>query len=215
MQFRFFSISASGDGEAELNTFLRTHRAISVQRELVPRGAASPYWCICVEFLDGAPPAAGKEDNRRRVDYKQRLTEADFALFVELRELRKKLATEEAIPVYAICTNEHKPTRFMTYACRKGKDVDGALKRAMAFARRGGWFLKLSSRGSASSRPNDVDLRKSRVVTGGPPVPWMPVNVPNLALTPIGVKAISRWSPIGAPPESGPTRHPHPGGMPA
>jgi len=33
-----------------------------------------------------------------------------------------------------------------SYACRKGKGVDGALRRALAFARSGGWFLKLDVR---------------------------------------------------------------------
>jgi retron-type reverse transcriptase len=33
-----------------------------------------------------------------------------------------------------------------SYACRKGKGVDGALKRAVAFAARGGWFLKMDIR---------------------------------------------------------------------
>ncbi len=49
MQFRLFSIPATGDveGEAALNTFLRTHRAVSVHRELVQTGAAT-YWCFCV-----------------------------------------------------------------------------------------------------------------------------------------------------------------------
>lgn len=33
-----------------------------------------------------------------------------------------------------------------SYACRKGKGVDGALTRARGFARHGGWFLKLDIR---------------------------------------------------------------------
>jgi len=33
-----------------------------------------------------------------------------------------------------------------SYACRKAKGLDGALRRAAAFARRGGWFLKLDIR---------------------------------------------------------------------
>jgi len=109
MQFRLFSIPATGDleGEAALNTFLRSHRAVSVQRELVQAGG-STYWCFCVEYIEGATgtAAADKGDSRRRVDYKERLSAPDFALFVQLRDLRKKMATEEAIPVYAICTNE-------------------------------------------------------------------------------------------------------------
>ena len=109
MQFRLFSIPATGDveGEASLNTFLRTHRAVSVHRELVQTGAAT-YWCSCVEYIDG-PQAQGtveRGDSRKRVDYKERLSGPDFALFVQLRDLRKTLATNEAIPVYAICTNE-------------------------------------------------------------------------------------------------------------
>ncbi len=108
MQFRLFCISATGDaeGEAALNAFLRSHRAVAVQRELV-RTSASTYWCFCVEYIDGPHgTSATKPDSRRRVDYKERLSEADFALFVQLRELRKTMAADEAIPVYAICTNE-------------------------------------------------------------------------------------------------------------
>lgn len=109
MQFRLFSIPSTGDveGEAALNTFLRSHRAVSVQRELVQAGG-STYWCFCVEYIDGAAGAAAPEkgDSRRRVDYKERLSGPDFALFVQLRDLRKKMALEEVIPVYAICTNE-------------------------------------------------------------------------------------------------------------
>jgi hypothetical protein len=43
MQCRLFSIPATGDveGEASLNTFLRTHRAESMHRELVQTGAAA------------------------------------------------------------------------------------------------------------------------------------------------------------------------------
>ncbi len=109
MQFRLFSIPATGDveGEAALNGFLRSHRAVSVQRELV-QAAGSTYWCFCVEYIEGpaGAAAADKGDNRRRVDYKERLSGPDFALFVQLRDLRKKMATDEAIPVYTICTNE-------------------------------------------------------------------------------------------------------------
>lgn len=42
----------------------------------------------------------------RRVDYKEVLSEEDFALFAKLREERKKLAAAEAVPVYAVCINE-------------------------------------------------------------------------------------------------------------
>jgi superfamily II DNA helicase RecQ len=34
------------------------------------------------------------------------LSPEDFALFSKLREVRKKLAEENGLPVYAVCTNE-------------------------------------------------------------------------------------------------------------
>ena len=60
MQFKLFSIPATGDTEAEeeLNRFLRSHRAVSVQKELV-QGGHTAYWCFCVEYLL-EQPAAGR-----------------------------------------------------------------------------------------------------------------------------------------------------------
>ena len=41
-----------------------------------------------------------------KIDYKEILSEKDFSLFSKLREARKKLAEENGLPVYAVCTNE-------------------------------------------------------------------------------------------------------------
>ncbi len=108
MQLQFFSIPASGDSMLveEVNTFLRTHRVIAVHKELAQRDTA-PAWCICVEYLDSSPSGGdGQSKRKSRIDYKQILSEDDFTLFSRLRELRKKMAEAEAVPVYAICTNE-------------------------------------------------------------------------------------------------------------
>jgi superfamily II DNA helicase RecQ len=58
-----------------------------------------------VEFLDGV---AGAEKSRSgpKVDYKEVLNEADFALFCTLRDVRKALSEKEAVPAYSIFTNE-------------------------------------------------------------------------------------------------------------
>jgi len=109
MQLKFFSIPVSGESPLidELNKFLRSNRIVSVQKELTQRDTA-PCWRICVEYLD---MPSGKEKNhsrqREKIDYKEVLSEKDFAVFARLREIRKKLAEKEAIPVYAVCTNEH------------------------------------------------------------------------------------------------------------
>ena len=108
MQFKILAIPATGDHEAEeeLNRFLRSHRAVSVQRELVQNDSGG-FWCFCIEYLLGSPPSAEKGGGRRRVDYKEVLSEEDFGLFAQLRDVRKQVAASEAIPVYAVCTNEH------------------------------------------------------------------------------------------------------------
>lgn len=107
MQFKLFSISASGDAEAEeeLNRFLRAHRVVPVQKELVRDGGGA-FWCFAIEYLLVAAGTQGSDRGRSRVDYKQVLSESDFAVFAKLREVRKLAAAEEAVPVYAVCTNE-------------------------------------------------------------------------------------------------------------
>ena len=106
MQFKLFSIAATGDveSEEELNRFLRSHRAVSVQKQLVNNGD-TPCWCFCVEYLSNSSLPEGK-GGRPRADYKEILSANDFAVFARLRDARKQLAATEAIPVYAVCTNE-------------------------------------------------------------------------------------------------------------
>jgi len=109
MQFAFFSIPADNDSvlSEELNRFLRSHRVISVQRELSQRDTA-PCWRICVEYLEGPMLTSNTRLKRvPRVDYKEILSESDFKVFVRLRDVRKELAARDAAPVYAVCTNEH------------------------------------------------------------------------------------------------------------
>lgn len=111
MQFRIFRISGSGDAEAEmsLNQFLRAHRVVSVIKELVqiPEGAS---WHFCVEYLFESETQNEKHTfgkKQGRVDYKELLSDADFAVYAKLRELRKEISQRDGVPVYAIATNEH------------------------------------------------------------------------------------------------------------
>ena len=110
MQFRVFAIPATGspDLEDELNHFLRSHKVVSVQKTVEMIDGA-PRWCFCIEYLEGG--AAGGNTGRysgrsKRVDYKEVLSEEDFAVYARLRDGRKELAAKEAVPVYAVCTNE-------------------------------------------------------------------------------------------------------------
>jgi superfamily II DNA helicase RecQ len=60
------------------------------------------------------------------------LSEPDFAVYAQLREVRKRLAADEAVPVYAICTNrqlaEMAKNRVSTVADLKQIDGFGDAK---------------------------------------------------------------------------------------
>lgn len=93
----------------ELNVFLRSHRILTVQRELVNCGAQS-CWCCCVEYLENGKPISetfSRTGTREKVDYRNVLSEADFAKFRILRECRKVIAEADAVPAYAVFLDEH------------------------------------------------------------------------------------------------------------
>jgi superfamily II DNA helicase RecQ len=108
MKFRFFAIPARSPeaGEQALNAFCAEHRVLSVEKELVADGGES-YWAICVCYLEGADSVRGAlAGKRERIDYKAVLSEQDFAVYAELRNLRKSIAEQEGVPAYALFTNE-------------------------------------------------------------------------------------------------------------
>ena len=105
MALKFFHVPCRGGAseETEVNTFLRSHRVLSIQRELLADGAAS-YWALCVDFLDsGAETAA---PGGAKIDYKEILPPDQFTVFARLRLVRKELAEKEGVPVFAVFTNE-------------------------------------------------------------------------------------------------------------
>jgi superfamily II DNA helicase RecQ len=125
MPLRFFIVPAvsSQAAEDELNGFLARHRVIGVDRRWVDLGTSS-FWAICVDYL-----AAGSVDARRgpslgrnRVDYKQVLDPDEFTVFSRLRELRKEIAQADAVPVYAVLTNEQLAL-MVQQRCRTAADL--------------------------------------------------------------------------------------------
>lgn len=109
MQLRVFVIPIKNvePAEAELNRFLRGNRILAVSKEFVNNGENS-FWSIAVEYLEPAASGGNVQQNRKgdRVDYREVLSDSEFRVFVQLRELRKEIANKEAIPVYAVFTNE-------------------------------------------------------------------------------------------------------------
>ena len=109
MAFRFFSIPVSDPEpvQTELNGFLAGKMVARVEREFVADGANS-FWAVAVEYHAGSEggKAGGKDAARPGVDYREVLEPEDFAVFADLRELRKELAAQEGVPPYALFNNE-------------------------------------------------------------------------------------------------------------
>ena len=94
-----------GEDDTEvLNLFLRSHRVIDVKSECVNIDG-SAYWSFCVKYLDALVQNPEKR-NTAKIDYKEILNDEEFARFAKLREARKVISEREAIPAYAVFTNE-------------------------------------------------------------------------------------------------------------
>ena len=109
MQFHFFTVDALAPtvGASELNAFCTQHRIALVDKHFVERGAHA-YWLFCLSTVDadGAERAVAGGGKRARIDYREVLSESDFAVYAELRELRKTIAEHDGVPIYALFTNE-------------------------------------------------------------------------------------------------------------
>ena len=94
-----------------MNRFLRSHKVLEVEQQLISTKSGT-HWHFCIKYLANAQPDKSgtkpeiKSQNSSKVDYKDILDEKTFAVFSILREIRKKIAEEEGMPVYAIFTNE-------------------------------------------------------------------------------------------------------------
>lgn len=100
-------------GEEELNRFLAGKRVVTLEPRLTgePSGA---YWAICVTYLE--PGERASQIRKTKIDYREVLPPEEFAVFVRLRSLRKKLALEEGVPPYALFTNEQLATMIRQQA---------------------------------------------------------------------------------------------------
>lgn len=116
--------------EAELNSFISRHRIVTIERRFVEQGMDS-FWALCVDFLHGDPSTGATHGapgrNERKVDYKEVLKPDEFEVFSKLRDLRKQIADKEAVPVYAVFTNEQLAAMVQTQADSKTKlkAIDG------------------------------------------------------------------------------------------
>ncbi|MCP4625679.1 MAG: hypothetical protein GY850_19495 [bacterium] len=108
IQYKFFLIPIKSfeETETELNRFLKSVRVLTIHKEFVGNEENS-FWSLAVEYLSSdIESKENKNTQKKRVDYKEILSPEEFAAFAKLRDWRKKVAGEEAVPVYAIFTND-------------------------------------------------------------------------------------------------------------
>ena len=103
MKYKIFNIPIPhSENELDrMNKFLNTVRIISVQKEVVSNNKTS-CWSFVIEYFHDNDNAVRKN----KIDYREVLSEEDFAVYSTLRELRKQVAENEGVPVYTVFTNE-------------------------------------------------------------------------------------------------------------
>lgn len=110
MQSRFFTVPVR-DPDRSCGGAKSLHRRPSDpgHRPAVHRQRGEQRLGICVSFDSGeaaAAPRGALANCRGKVDFKDILSDPEFAVFSRLRALRKEKADAEGIPAYAVFTNE-------------------------------------------------------------------------------------------------------------
>jgi len=105
MQVRLFNARVfEGEEELEeLNRFLRGHHVLELKQELMQNGTNS-FWCFSVKYNE--KQAKSGYSSKEKIDYKNVLDEEKFRIFSDLREIRKQLAKDDAVPAFAVFTDE-------------------------------------------------------------------------------------------------------------
>ena len=109
-----------------MNSFLNSHRVLHVERQLVHDGRDSA-WAVCISYQDGAVGAA--KEKRAKIDYRDVLSEPEFAVYARMRALRKQLSERDGVPAYTVLTNDQMAAivqnRAITQEAMRGIDGIG------------------------------------------------------------------------------------------
>lgn len=91
-----------------MTSFLQQDRVLKVERQF-PAAGLDSFWAYQVHYEDQAkaPPPFHIGDSTKKglIDYKATLNEADFSLFLKLKEWRKERAQKDAVEPFTIFTN--------------------------------------------------------------------------------------------------------------
>lgn len=105
MQIKLFTIPINNVEEynEEVNKFLRSNKIVEIEKHILQTGA-SYSWCFYISYIDSVYQ---KEQNntRTKIDYMKVLDTKTFTKFSKLREIRKQIATENAVSAYIVFTD--------------------------------------------------------------------------------------------------------------
>lgn len=107
MQVKLFTLPTYGETqvEEELNKFLRSHRVLQLERHFCAEQGG--YWAVLVEYSGGDPVAEAPPATRRdRKDPSEGMDDAEKERYNHMRDVRKMLAQQLALPPYLVFTNE-------------------------------------------------------------------------------------------------------------
>lgn len=106
MQIHIFSIPTFENVKQidEMNVFLRGHKIIDIEKQFVCNGP-NEYWTFCIRYIEGVLLPSSTE-RREKIDYRNVLDDATFQVFSKLRVVRKQIAETNAVPAYAVFTDE-------------------------------------------------------------------------------------------------------------
>ena len=106
MQIKIITVPILG-GEREneeLNQFLRSMKILQVENQLVIAGIGA-HWSFCIKYLS-LTSTDTFNPSKPKIDYRDELEAEAFQRFAKFREIRKKVCKDEAVPAYAIFTDE-------------------------------------------------------------------------------------------------------------
>lgn len=104
MQVKVFSIPIVGGEKLneDMNVFLRSKKILQIESQIINQ-VSGCFWTFCIRYIDDVTIS---DANKVKVDYKEVLDDNSFKVFSRLREIRKKISTDEGLPAYAIFTDE-------------------------------------------------------------------------------------------------------------
>ncbi|MBU4486446.1 MAG: HRDC domain-containing protein [Candidatus Delongbacteria bacterium] len=160
MQLKVFTIPIlnSEPFETEMNHFFATHKVIDVRKEF-SQSEKGVYWCFCAEYIESG--AKGSSDkSRNKIDYKAVLSENQFKVFSRMREIRKIIAAGEALPAYAVFTDEELSniSKLEEISLSKLKTIEGiGEKKIEKFGQRLLESLKENTQSEKNGQPDKLN----------------------------------------------------------